>query len=207
MFKKIFAFIFIVSLVIISIINFKYVYKRYANKEKLTAKIYLVDKQSYEYEYVDPDNPRIRRNRTGYDYIVYYSFIYNGEEKTGNFEGNNLFYKKGNNLTIYYDKTEDKSIAFIFPGTLIYIVLLSIIYFICYILCYIKKININILYEFPNPPLFIQLIIVGMSYLAHRVDNIGGYLLSFFFMAVGIAVAIQTYTIIIKRGNKTKKTI
>lgn len=202
MFKKIFAFMFIAILVIITIINFNDVYKKYNNKEKITAKIYLIDKQSYKYEYIDEDNPKLSRTRTGYRYIVYYSFNYNGEEKTGNFEGNNLFYKQGHNLTIYYDKTNDISVEFILPITLVYIVIVSLIYLTCYILCYTKKVSINVLYEHPNPPLFIQLVIIGISYLAHRVDNVGGYLLSFFFMIISIAIAVQTYIIIVKRNNK-----
>ena len=204
MFKKIFAFIFLTALLIMAVINFNVEHNKYSNKEKIIAEIYSIDKQSYEYEYADSDYPGKRRTRTGYKYIIYYSFYYNGEEKTGYFEGNNILYKEGHNLVVYYDKLEDISIVYVLPLILIYIVITFVIYLACYILCYKNKINLNILYEHPNPPLFIQLIIIGMSYLSYRVDNTGGYLLSFFFMITSIGIAIQTLITIIKHKNINK---
>lgn len=202
MLKKIFHLSFIVILIVVAIFNFIFVYKKYSNKEKIIAQIYHVDKQAYEYDYVDSDNPRIHRTKTGYRYIVYYSFYYNGEEKTDNFEGNNIFYKQGHHLTIYYDKTADASEVFIFPMTLVYITILTLIYLMCYILCYVKKINISVLDEYPSPFLFIQFIIIGMSYLAYRVDNIGGFFLSFFFMFISISIAFSSYSTIHKLKSK-----
>lgn len=205
MLKRIFNLLFIVILIVVAILNFTLIYTKYSNKEKIVAQIYHVDKQLYEYDYVDSDNPRIHYTKKGHKYIVYYSFNYNGEEKTDNFEGNNILYKQGRNLTIYYDKITDTSIAFIFPITFVYIIILVLIYLVCYILCYTKKINISILGEYPNPPLFIQFIIIGMCYLAYRVDNIGGFFLSFIFMIISIAIAVQAYIIVHKQKSKVEK--
>lgn len=202
--KKIFVIIFICILITISIINILITLNKYKGMEKINAKVYLIDKQPYTWEETDSKTMRTRK-RTGYITTIYYSFDYNGIKKYGDFEGNSIFIKNDQNLTIYYNKLDDSSIAYIFPIPIIYIITLCLLYIVSIFIIFLHKLNINILYEHPNPPLFIQLVIITFSYLCYRFDNGFVYCLSLFFMIVSLGVAVQTLHIALKKKNNKEE--
>ena len=204
--KKIFAIIFVLILIIISIINFLIILKKYNGMEKINAKVYLIEKTPYTWEDTDI-RPTRTRKRTGYITTIYYSFYYDGIEKYGNFEGNSIFIKNGQNLTIYYNKLDDSSLVYVFPISLIYIITLCLLYIISIFIIFFYKISIDILYEQPNPPLFIQLCIITFGYLSYRFDKGAVYCLSLFFMIVSLGIALQTLYIALKKLKNNKEII
>lgn len=196
--KKIFAFIFLFTLLVAGFISFNDIYKKYTANEIITAQIYHIDKQAIEYKV---NNPAKNQTRAGYIYTVYYSFEFNNENKIDSFEGNNFFYRIGQTLPIKYDEKTNTSEPFI-PITFLYIIIINIIYLMCYVLCLIKKIGTNTLYEEANPPLLVQLFIIAISCFVWRGNGSGEYLLSFFFMATSIGIAIKMFISLIKKPKQ-----
>jgi len=201
-FKKVFFLIFVVILIIVAVVNSVLVYNKYKGKEKIVAKIYNINKVKYEYHV---GSGLDRESFIVTDYNVDYSFKYNGDVKTDSFRGNMLF-RKGNNLTIYYDKKTDTSVVFIFPMTIVYMLILILFYLPCLLWVILKKEDIETLYRInPGLPFFFQFVMIVMVYCSHIVDKNPTYLLLFFFMFVSISCAHQTYMLVVKKRDRVKE--
>ena len=193
MYKKYILLCFSLLLVAFGVIFCYKDYKKYSSKEKIIAQIDDVDKQEYEYEYYDEDAVGNKyKTKTAYYKHIYYSFNYNGVQLNGVDELYSVFMKKGNEITIYYDKNNNSSEIYIIPINKIYLLFTGIIYFIITTLIFMKKSNTNFLFGYQmNATWVAQIFSILSSYFCYRPHDNVSYYMSYFFMIIGILISIN----------------
>ena len=191
MYKKYLLLLFSILLIIIGIILLYKDYQKYDNKERIVVKIDNVDKQEYEYEVYDKYFPGGTRTKTAYYKHIYYTFNYDNVQLYDEDEVYSIFMKKGDEITIYYDKNTNSSEIYIIPFNKYVILITGIIYFIITIIVLIKKHNVSFLFSFPNAPWFVQTFALLLSYFCYRPHASVSYYMSYFFMIISLLITFN----------------
>lgn len=120
--------LFVIIGVLIVILSVYAVFKyneQYKDTEEITATIYEIRKEKYEW--TERKSGRVgETTRVGYQKQIYYEFEYESEQKTGETDFYNIFWRENTKIKINYDKKTDTSRIYIHPYILYYFIIIGV---------------------------------------------------------------------------------